>query len=429
LARGVLAAMPVAAVGRSGPGLAPCRVPTAREVGASASVPWAAAAASAPSAPTASPQGARVAAKLAVAGAASLLLRSSTRRPRRLLETLRRRGTFVCASKQESDSGAESTPPPKAGGEPDGETVAKQAPKPAAEPAEPAGESSSERTAGMSTSAKKAREDLATAPEPPGGYKNLTDGQKNAVSSFFFPDTDELDMDKAMPLEDHVREFREGALRAGIAVVICVSICLNWYKELTLLLEAPAQAGGMLVKFVQLAPGEFFFVSLKAAVAVGLLIAFPYVLFEAAVYFTPALTRSERNVVGPTVLASAVLFYAGALFAQNVLAPAALGFFLSYSQDVIESQFSIDQYFDFILSMGFATGLAFQVPVLQVALGLIGAINSEQLLAAWRYVVVASAVVGAILTPSTDPVTQLLLSGALCALYFAGAGALVALGR
>lgn len=194
-------------------------------------------------------------------------------------------------------------------------------------------------------------------------------------------------------------------------------------------MEAPAQAGGTMVKFVQLAPGEFFFVSVKVAIAVGLLLAFPYALFEAALYFTPALTKSERGVVGPTVLASSALFYAGCAFAFTVLSPAALGFFLSYSQDVIESQFSIDQYFEFILSMGFATGIAFQVPVLQVVLGLFNVLKSEQLFSVWRYVIVASAIVGAILTPSTDPITQILLSGALCALYFAGAGTLLALGR
>jgi len=261
------------------------------------------------------------------------------------------------------------------------------------------------------------------------GYENLTVEQRGAVSGFFFPDEEELDMDKSMPLEDHLSELRDGFLRASAFAVVAVGLCLTFYKELTTALEGPALWSNMGVKFVQLAPGEFFFVSVKVAIAVGLLIAFPYVLFEAALYFTPALTRSERNTVGPTVLASAVLFYSGAAFAYNVLSPAALSFFLGYSQDVIESQFSIDQYFEFILSMGFATGIAFQVPVLQVALGLLGVLASDALFSVWRYVIVGSAVVGAILTPSTDPVTQLLLSGALCVLYFTGASVLYALGR
>lgn len=271
--------------------------------------------------------------------------------------------------------------------------------------------------------------ELETVQAPPGGYQALSQDQRSVVSGFFFPDTEELDMDKSMPLEDHLRELRDGLLRAGLAVMVCVGGCLAYYKELATMLEAPAQAGGVAVKFVQLAPGEFFFVSVKAAIAVGLLLAFPYALFEAALYFTPALTRSERGVVGPTVLASSGLFYSGLAFAFYVLSPAALGFFLSYSQDVIESQFSIDQYFEFILSMGFATGIAFQVPVLQVVLGLLNILKSDQLFSVWRYVVVMSAVVGAVLTPSTDPVTQLLLSGALCGLYFAGAGVLLAIGR
>ncbi|CAE8604239.1 unnamed protein product [Polarella glacialis] len=278
-------------------------------------------------------------------------------------------------------------------------------------------------------SSAEVRDKLEMEAAAEGQYENLTAEQRGAVSNFFFPDAQELDMDKSMPLEDHVKELRDGALRAGAVALICVSACLTFYKELTTALESPAQVSNMGVKFVQLAPGEFFFVSVKVAIAVGLLLAFPYALFEAAVYFTPALTRSERNVVGPTVLASAALFYGGAGFAYFVLSPAALGFFLGYSQDVIESQFSIDQYFEFILSMGFATGIAFQVPVLQVALGLLNVIKSEQLFSVWRYVLVGSAVVGAVLTPSTDPVTQLLLSGALCVLYFTGASTLLVLGK
>jgi len=310
-----------------------------------------------------------------------------------------------------------------------GPRVARRATETSPANKEPVADAAAGATIKTTPSPAESRAELASAALPTGEYQALTQDQRSAVSEFFFPDAEDLDMDKAMPLEDHLREFREGVIRTGIAIAVCVGGCLTFYKELTTTLESPAQMNGMVVKFVQLGPGEFFFVSLKAAVAVGFLLAFPYILFEAALYFTPALTRSERGVVGPTVLSSAVLFYAGVAFAFYALAPAALGFFISYSQDVIESQFSIDQYFEFILSMGFATGLAFQVPVLQVVLGLLNVLKSEQLFSVWRYVVVGSAVVGAILTPSTDPVTQLLLSGALCVLYFAGAGALVALGR
>merc|ERR1719245_2048395 len=89
--------------------------------------------------------------------------------------------------------------------------------------------------------AAQMRAELERVPEPPGGYKSLSEGQRSAVSGFFFPDAEELDMDKSMPLEDHVEEFRQGAFRAGICTIACVSVCLYFYKELTAVMEAPAQ--------------------------------------------------------------------------------------------------------------------------------------------------------------------------------------------
>ena len=85
------------------------------------------------------------------------------------------------------------------------------------------------------------------------------------------------------------------------------------------------------------------------------------------------------------------------------------------------------QYFDFVAILLFATGLAFQVPAVQVVLGLLGIISGKTMLSAWKYVVVICTVVAAIITPSTDPVTQLLLSTALLSLYLGGSGVVILL--
>ena len=81
----------------------------------------------------------------------------------------------------------------------------------------------------------------------------------------------------------------------------------------------------------------------------------------------------------------------------------------------------LDEYFEFILVLFYSTGLAFQIPVIQIILGLLKIITVKQMLRAWRYVILGSTIIGAILTPSTDPLTQLLLSIAILALYFSGA--------
>jgi len=112
-----------------------------------------------------------------------------------------------------------------------------------------------------------------------------------------------------------------------------------------------------------------------------------------------------------------------------VLIPAALNFFIKYSSDVVEPLWSFDQYFDFIVVLFYSTGLAFQIPIFQIILGLLNIISGQKMLDLWRYVVLGSTIVGAVLTPSTDPLTQLFLSGAIVLLYLAGAGILLILNK
>jgi sec-independent protein translocase protein TatC len=111
------------------------------------------------------------------------------------------------------------------------------------------------------------------------------------------------------------------------------------------------------------------------------------------------------------------------------LVPAALRFFISYGSEVVEPFWSFDQYFDFIAILIFTTGLAFQVPVVQIVLGLLGIVSGEKMLSLWKYVVVLSTILAAIITPSTDPITQLLLTGALLTLYFSGSGIVLLLNK
>jgi sec-independent protein translocase protein TatC len=95
----------------------------------------------------------------------------------------------------------------------------------------------------------------------------------------------------------------------------------------------------------------------------------------------------------------------------------------------VEQAWSIDKYFEFVLLLMFSTGLAFQIPIVQALLGFIGIVSSKQMLSAWRYVLVGAAVLGAVITPSTDPLTQSLLGGAVVVLYLGGIGLVKLLGK
>tara|TARA_A100001011_G_scaffold244731_1_gene252752 strand:- start:125 stop:925 length:801 start_codon:yes stop_codon:yes gene_type:complete len=221
-----------------------------------------------------------------------------------------------------------------------------------------------------------------------------------------------------MPLVDHLEELRQRVLRSLLSVVVSALVCLLAVKPLVRLLEVPAQG----IHFLQLAPGEFLFVSLKVAGYAGLTLALPYVLFQLLAFVLPGLTIRERRLIAPAVAGSAVLFLAGIAFAGWALVPAALRFLVSYGADVVEPLWSIERYLDFVLLLMLATGLAFQLPVLQLLLGVLGLVRWRTMLGAWRWVVLGSALAGAVLTPSTDPITMLLLAGAITALFLIGVG-------
>ena len=221
-----------------------------------------------------------------------------------------------------------------------------------------------------------------------------------------------------MTLVGHLEELRSRVLRSLLAVVIGAAACLLFVRPLVRMLEVPAHG----IHFLQLAPGEFLLVSLKVAGYAGLTLALPYVLYEGLAFVLPGLTRREQKLVAPAVAGSAVLFMAGLAFAWWALVPAALNFLVNYGADVVEPLWSIERYLDFVLLLMVATALAFQLPVLQMLLAALGLVRSEDMLSAWRFVVMASALAGAVLTPSTDPITMLLLSGAITALYFVGVG-------
>ncbi|GBF79067.1 twin-arginine translocase subunit TatC [Aphanothece sacrum] len=243
------------------------------------------------------------------------------------------------------------------------------------------------------------------------------------------PDQDtylnEIPDEVEMSLFDHLEELRMRIFYGLIAVVIGIIGCFIIVKPLVKWLQIPAQG----VKFLQLAPGEFFFVSIKVAAYSGLLISSPFILYQIIQFVLPGLTRKERGLLGPVVLGSSVLFFAGIGFAYWALIPAALNFFINYGADVVEQSWSIERYFEFVLSLMFCVGIAFQIPIIQLILGFLGIVSSEIMLKGWRFVILASVILGAVLTPSTDPLTQSLLAGAVLALYFGGIGMVKIIGK
>ena len=237
-------------------------------------------------------------------------------------------------------------------------------------------------------------------------------------SNFNF--TNNLTVTLELPFSEHIEELRQRIFLLFWIILLLTSLAFIEVKNLVKILELPIAN----VKFFQIAPGEYFISTIKISFYTGLLFSSPFVIGQLILFLLPGLTKKEIKIILPLLLSSLVLFGLGLTFSYYTLIPAALNFFFNYSEEVLEPFWSFDQYFEFILVLFYSTGLAFQIPIIQILVGLLNIVTAKQMLGAWRYIILLSTILGAILTPSTDPLTQLLLSLAILLLYLSGLGIL-----
>jgi sec-independent protein translocase protein TatC len=222
--------------------------------------------------------------------------------------------------------------------------------------------------------------------------------------------------DMELPFLEHVEELRQRIFQLVIIFISVITFVFINVKTLVELIEKPVT----MIKFIQLSPGEYLVSTIKIAIYTGLLICIPIILSQIICFIFPGLTLREKKFILPLILISFTLFNLSLNFSYSILIPAALKFFIQYSENVIEPLWSFDQYLDFTLLIFYSTSLAFQIPIFQLILGLTGVLSGKKMLSLWKYVVLGSTIVGAVLTPSTDPITQLCLSSAIFVLYLLG---------
>ena len=224
-----------------------------------------------------------------------------------------------------------------------------------------------------------------------------------------------------LPFSEHIEELRQRIFHIFWITLLLTFLAFVEVKFLVKILQLPVNN----VKFFQISPGEYFVSTVKISFYTGLLFGSPFAIGQLILFLLPGLTKKETKVILPLLLSSLCLFILGLVFSYYALIPAALNFFLNYSDEVIEPLWSFDQYFEFVLVLFYSTGLAFQIPIIQILLGLLNIVSAKQMITSWRYVILVSTIIGAVLTPSTDPLTQLLLSSAILLLYFSGVGILL----
>ena len=235
--------------------------------------------------------------------------------------------------------------------------------------------------------------------------------------------------DQKLPLTDHLAELRSRLFKALSAWLLATVLVYSSSERIFRFLMEPAvQALGTDRPLQAIAPAEIFFTYLKSALLFGFVLSLPVVFWQAWRFVAPGLYPSEKNTVLPFVAASTLLFAGGAAFGYVVVFPLMFQFFISFDSEFVQSSWTMREVFALTTRMLLAFGVAFELPVVVFFLSLAGIVDAPALLRGTPYAVIAIFVVAAILTPTPDWVTQLLLAGPMVLLYLLGVGVSYAFG-
>jgi sec-independent protein translocase protein TatC len=221
-------------------------------------------------------------------------------------------------------------------------------------------------------------------------------------------------------LISHLLELRTRLLRSLVAVVIVAIPCMLYGNEMFGVVSEPLRKvlpkGSTMISTGVMAP---LVTPFKLAFYVALILAMPYVLFQAWSFVAPGLYRHERRFALPLLVSSVVLFYGGIAFAYFVVFPVMFTFFTATTPPGVQMMTDMTQYLDFVLVLFLAFGIAFEIPVAIVLLVWTGLVKLETLRKNRGYVLIAVFIQAAVITPP-DVISQTVMALPMYALYEVG---------
>lgn len=230
-------------------------------------------------------------------------------------------------------------------------------------------------------------------------------------------------MDEAkMNFIDHLSELRKRILWSVLAVAIFFIPAYAFSEQIFDFLMKPLienlPEGSSLI-FTR--PAEGFTTYLKVSFFAALIVAVPFILYQAWRFVAPALYKQERQIVIPFILFGSLFFMLGAAFCYYVASPPAFKFLLNeYSSDYVKAFPSIKEGLSFFMALIFGFGLVFEFPLIIFILARVGIVTSKWLRQKRKYALLISAVVAAILTPTTDAVSMMLMFVPILVFYELG---------
>lgn len=233
------------------------------------------------------------------------------------------------------------------------------------------------------------------------------------------PGDPESDLQK-MSFLDHLEELRKRLMVSLAAVAVGFLLCWAFAERIFAKLQEP------LARF--LPPGDKlaytrltapFFLYMKVAFFAGIFIAAPVVLLQLWLFIAPGLYKKERRLAAPFIIFASLFFIAGGYFGYRYLLPGTCGFFVETGKQ-FKQMVTVDDYFSFASTIILACGLVFETPILIFFLARLGIVTPAFLMQKFKYAVVLSFIIAAVVTPTPDMVTQAALAIPMIVLYLIG---------
>jgi sec-independent protein translocase protein TatC len=241
--------------------------------------------------------------------------------------------------------------------------------------------------------------------------------------------------EQSMPFWSHLDELRKRLARSLIGIAVGFALSFRYSEDILRVLLWPMNTKWSLqskypyvLSSSNVAPQKLhyatliepFWAHIKIALIAGLMLVFPFVMYQLWKFLSPGLLPKERRFVGYFVVLSTVFFSIGVLFCYLALLPMAIPFLLTYKTEDLTAILRIGDYIDFVLKFLLASGIVFELPLIIVLLSRMGIVTPDTLAKHRRIAVLGSFVVGAILTPTPDIFNQTLLSVPIYLLYELG---------
>ncbi len=224
---------------------------------------------------------------------------------------------------------------------------------------------------------------------------------------------DRIEASGKMPIMRHLREMRDRIFKSVIAIVITTALAFIFAPQIFEILKAPA--GNIQLQAIE--PTENMAIFFKVCLAVGIIAAMPFLVYQLFAFVAPGLTRKEKSYIYRILPGITIMFLLGVAFAYFIALPPALNFLQNFMSGIAQNQWRVSNYIDVVTRLIVAVGLIFETPIIIMFLSRMGLVSPQWLVRRRKIWIVLAFVIAAIITPTFDPINQSIIAIPLILLF------------